>query len=93
MSQKELAQVLDVSQQAVYKYENGLAEPELGKLIRIADYFGVSMDYLVGRSGSGTDAEVVPDSAGRIVSLSGLGDDDIEAVHYMVSFLRRKNRS
>lgn len=36
-----------LSQQSIYKYENGLAEPNLDTLRDFADYFGCSIDYLV----------------------------------------------
>ncbi len=32
------------------RYENGSAEPSLEKLVKIADYFDVSVDYLLGRT-------------------------------------------
>ena len=48
VTQDELAKKLDVSAQAVSKWENGGA-PDLELLPRIADYFGVSVDYLFGR--------------------------------------------
>ena len=39
-----------VSQTQVSNYENGNDGPSIEKLTTIADYFGVSIDYLVGRS-------------------------------------------
>ena len=35
---------------AIYSYEKGRASPEMKGLIGLADYFGVSIDYLVGRT-------------------------------------------
>lgn len=48
LSQEELAEKLDVSRQAVSKWEQGKAMPETGKLLSIARYFGVSLDDLMG---------------------------------------------
>lgn len=50
VSQKALAEAIGVSQQSVNKYENHNIEPDIGTLIRIADYFDTSVDYLIGRS-------------------------------------------
>lgn len=50
ISQQQLADVILVSQQSVNKYENHNVEPEISTMIRIADYFNVSLDYLVGRT-------------------------------------------
>ena len=48
--QKELAGLLQVSVRQYQRYEKGEQEPNIDKLIALADYFGVSLDYLVGRS-------------------------------------------
>ncbi len=50
ISQRTAAIDLDVSQALLSHYENGLREPGLGFVIRAADYYGVSCDYLLGRS-------------------------------------------
>lgn len=49
-SQQRLAEMLDVSQQAVFKYEKTSNEPDISTLIKIADIFGVTVDYLIGNS-------------------------------------------
>lgn len=46
-SQEQLANLLNVSRQAVSKWEAGNSLPEIEKLIAIADIFNVSVDYLV----------------------------------------------
>lgn len=47
LSQQKLADILHVSQQSVYKYENNITSPDIETLIRMADYFNTSIDYLV----------------------------------------------
>lgn len=47
LSQKQFADIFNVSKQAVQKWENGESTPELAKLIRISKYFGLSLDALV----------------------------------------------
>ena len=49
MSQDALAGALDVSRQSVSKWENNAAVPELEKLIKMSDVFGVTLDELAGR--------------------------------------------
>ena len=49
VSQQKLAETIGVSQQSINKYENHNVEPDIYTLISIADYFDVSIDYLVGR--------------------------------------------
>ena len=50
ISQKQLAEAIGVSQQSINKYENHNIEPDIGTLIRIADYFDTSVDYLIGNT-------------------------------------------
>ena len=47
MSQGDLADALDVSRQSVSKWENNSSTPELEKLIKMSDLFGISLDELV----------------------------------------------
>ena len=49
ISQLKLAIDLNMSQNTISRYENGEREPGINELIRIANYFNVSIDYLVGR--------------------------------------------
>lgn len=50
ISQKQLAEAIGVSQQSINKYENHNIEPDIETMIRIADYFNTSVDYLIGNS-------------------------------------------
>lgn len=47
LSQEELAEKLAVSRQSVSKWETGQSVPDLDKLIKLADLFGISVDELV----------------------------------------------
>lgn len=49
ISQAELARSLGMSQQAIAKWETEKATPDPEMLIKIADFFGVTTDYLLGR--------------------------------------------
>lgn len=50
ISQEKLGEICGVSQQSIYKYESLDVEPELTTLKKMADYFEVSIDYLVGHT-------------------------------------------
>lgn len=49
LSQKELANLLNVSQPAIAKWEAGTREPSLNDLIALADVFNETTDFLLGR--------------------------------------------
>ncbi len=46
-SQEEFAEKMNVSRQAVSKWEGALSTPDLGRILQMADLFGVSTDYLL----------------------------------------------
>lgn len=46
-SQEDLAQRLDVSRQSVSKWESGQSVPDLSRILKLAELFGVSTDYLL----------------------------------------------
>ena len=50
MKQKELADMLNLKPSAISKYEKGIAQPSMTTLIKLADIFHVSVDYLLGLS-------------------------------------------
>lgn len=59
-SPEELAKLMCVSLQAYYKYENETNEPNIENLIKLADYYNVSLDYLVGRERKGDVGYLTP---------------------------------
>lgn len=48
--QRELAQLLNVSQNTYSQYENGVIELTAENLMKLADFYDVSIDYLLGRT-------------------------------------------
>lgn len=50
MNKVEMAKAIGVSSGNLSDWANGRSQPSIDKLIRIADYFDVSVDYLVGRN-------------------------------------------
>ena len=49
-TQTEIAEVLGTSQTMYARYERGASELPIRHLIRLADYYGVTTDYLLGRT-------------------------------------------
>ncbi|MBR2870407.1 MAG: helix-turn-helix transcriptional regulator [Clostridia bacterium] len=58
LSQGKLAEIVETSQRNIGRWENGENEPSYSQLIKLADFFNCSIDYLVGRE----------DDLGNIVS-------------------------
>ena len=47
LSQGDLSEILEVSRQSVSKWENGAATPDLDKIIKLSEVFGITIDELV----------------------------------------------
>ncbi|MBQ8851552.1 MAG: helix-turn-helix transcriptional regulator [Oscillibacter sp.] len=48
--QKDVAAAIDVPLRTYQRYEYGEREPQLSTLVKMADFYGVTLDYLAGRS-------------------------------------------
>jgi len=57
ISRSDLAEILGVSVQTIANYENGHREPNFDTLLKIADFFNVTVDYLIGNSNFRTREE------------------------------------
>ena len=67
ISQKKAAEDLGISQGLLSHYEKGKRECGLDFLVRAADYYNVSCDYLLGRS---------PEPEGKTITVDELPEDD-----------------
>jgi repressor LexA len=56
ITQQKLAQAIGVSRSTIAMWETGASQPDNQSLTRLADYFGVSIDYLLGRDDSDPSA-------------------------------------
>ena len=61
LSQKEFADLFNVHQTAVSQWETGKTTPDKETLIKIANYFGVSIDYLLGNTEQKEKASIPKD--------------------------------
>lgn len=67
LSQEELAELLQVSRQAVSKWEQGAGYPEAETLLQLSRKLNVSLDALMNSGFSPASAPSIPDSLGSIV--------------------------
>lgn len=80
LRQDQLAKLVHVEKSSISMYENDVRQPSYEVLLRYADIFGVSVDYLLGRT---TD---------RSLDLSGLTAADIALITKLVDSMAAKNR-
>lgn len=78
LTQKQVADRIGLAISAVSSYESGTRYPSYDVLVKLANIFHVSTDYLIGM----TDT--------RNVDVTGLSDSEIELVSQLVDMLRNK---
>ncbi|SEG10077.1 DNA-binding transcriptional regulator, XRE-family HTH domain [Caloramator fervidus] len=85
VSRNELAEELNVSTQTIANYENGNREPNFDNLIKLADYFKVTTDYLIGRSDFRTWEEEIEFKNIKLIELENI--EQIEKKEKIISTL------
>lgn len=96
LSQQSLAEKFNLSQQSVYKYENALAEPDITTLKSLADFFGVTIDYLVADTNETPDDELpflYPEEVQHIRNLRCLPPNIKEQIIQLTETLCSENSS
>lgn len=76
LGQKQLAALLNLSVGTVSNYENGVHSPDLLTLCRLAEFFGVTTDYLLGR----TDYRCPPEVLDRYITKDYTAQDIVNTV-------------
>ena len=78
LNQVELAKELCVTKQCVSNWENDNVLPSIEMLVKIADYFGVTTDFLLGRT------------AKQEINVDGLTDEEIAHIRFLVGDIKRR---
>jgi transcriptional regulator with XRE-family HTH domain len=91
-SQKQLAEILGVSPQLIWKWETDKASPSPDMLKKIADYFNVSSDYLIGTNISLNDKLSVEIQA-LIAETSDLSPEGIEEIRKYAQLVKLKEKT
>ena len=84
LSQAELAKLLNISRQSCNFYENEKRDPDTTMLIRIADIFNVSLDYLLGRTSTIATPAYSPDELDLIKKYRFLDEARQEAIRDLI---------
>ena len=85
LSQVQLAEKLGVKKQSVSNWENNNIMPSVDMLVKIADFFQVSADYLLGR-------EPVESDSIRFLDVTGLTSHQIEHICFVIDDLRNNSQ-
>lgn len=92
--QKELAASLQLTQQTISLYESDRREPDAETLVKMANLFNVSTDYLLGRTDdpSPLDKQQIKESRANYgIDVSDLPEETVKQIGEYVEFIRRKH--
>lgn len=84
--QKDMAELLGITTSAYGFYEQGKHEPDLTTLCKLADFFEVSIDYLVGRELKGRGVKTKEDP------MADLSPEARRSVEDYIRFLRKESK-
>lgn len=88
IKQADLSRHMGISQGTLSNWETGKHEPGNEHLQKLADYFGVSIDYLMGRTADPRPPHLQDAPPDTFVDLSDLPLSDLEQVRKFIAFLR-----
>jgi transcriptional regulator with XRE-family HTH domain len=92
LSQQDVADRLNINRSTYARYELGQTQPDFETLEKLADFFDVSTDYILGRTDNQNPPENDEDNLVAFYNLDNLDEEDIQYVKETIEFLRRKRR-
>ena len=101
ISQKKLAEIIGTSQRNIGRWENEENEPSYLQIVKLADFFEVSVDYLIGReddignitiSGQSTDQNLSPNEEELLELFNKLNLFEQDSILVQVRALAEKHK-
>ena len=87
LSQARAAEGIGITTQALGNYETGFRKPKYDTLVRIAEYYHVSVDYLLGTEDA--EEELSPNTQVLLQTLRGATEDEIAQAIKIIQALRK----
>jgi hypothetical protein len=97
LTQQIVAQAIGVDRTTYVKYENGQSEPNFETAIKLAAFYDVSIDELVGyntkkKPTTVSDDELDAKSLARVFKLRALSDEDLELLDAQIDLLLKRHK-
>ena len=87
-TQKEIAEIINTTQYTYSNYETGYTQPTIETLVKLADYYNVSIDYLVGRQFNNEVGYLSVDDKNFVKMYLSLDDySKVKAIGYVAGLL------
>lgn len=87
LKQKEVAEILNVTPATYSRYESGIIRPDPTMLLKISEILNTSVDYLLGRDGSGLSGE----KSNKLIENIDLSNFEIDIIK-KIKLLNNKGR-
>lgn len=90
LTQQQVANLLDIPIRTYQNYERGVNDPDTDIICKLADYYGVTTDYLIGYSTiavASTDSFLSPDEERLLAAYRSLSDELQESVLTVIAAL------
>ncbi len=94
-TQLDISKFLGVTYQTIYKYEKDIAVPPADAIVKLAEYFNVSTDYLLGRTNIPNTIDepiAIAASTKNGIDLSDVSEADKKTIMEFIEFAKNKNK-
>lgn len=93
--QKDIATLLNVSIPAVNQYESGKRDMSTETVVKLAEYFDVTTDYLLGKSDIRNPEEIknIPHANAGGLDTTGLDEDDLKELQAQADYMKWKKKN
>jgi len=95
LSQYDLSRCLNIHPAAISGWERGIRNPDLGMVSKIAEYFNVSTDFILGKEGSAEELASIPEDlkvSFRQVDWNALSEDERRILNAVIKSVTDKHR-
>lgn len=94
-TQLDVSKALDVTYQTIYKYEKGIAVPPADAILKLAEYFNVTTDYLLGHTDNLdmlNEPIQIAASMKDGLDISDMDDDEKKFINDFIKMVRNKKK-
>lgn len=94
LSQKQISKQLNINQKTYWSYESGRTQPDISTIIKLADFFGCSTDYLLGHQINDPTMQKEATMLQRQLcnDILTLDEDDCGRVEAYIAGIKAKNK-
>lgn len=91
LRQEDIAKIIGVARSTYGMYEQGKREPDYATLCKVADFYGVQVDFLLNGTNEKSNVDDLKEYESiHFLDIEGLDKEDIEEIERQIDYLRWK---